>query len=249
MSPERHSIIMQGTSFPVVGTARGLLRGCLRSAHGVPAAPLERHGERQARQVALTFDDGPAEATGVVLDALRVRGARATFFVVGWRLRSFSSLVCRVAADGHELGNHTWNHRLSGGRLGDLAQLAATNAEIQRVSGSEPSLFRPPFGRYQPRLAHLVAAAGLSAVGWDVDSSDWRRPDPDALVEHVMAETRNGSIILLHDGPQMAPSRVATVLDRLLRRLADQGYELVTVSELLGGRRVADDLAPSSPVS
>ena len=205
-------------------------------APGRESVPFHRHGPREEPRIALTFDDGPAAATDIALERLARHGAGATFFVVGNRIQSFHRVLRQAAAEGHEIGNHSWKHELSGGWFADLGQLAVTSAQICRMIGAEPRLFRPPYGHLAPGLARTVSAAGLAAIGWDVDANDWRDPEPGKVVESVLAEARGGSIVLLHDGPQMAPARVAAILDGLLPRLAAQGLECVTVSELLHGQ-------------
>jgi peptidoglycan/xylan/chitin deacetylase (PgdA/CDA1 family) len=223
--------------FPFVA-ARGFVQGAARRAMapGGECVPFHRHGAREEGRVALTFDDGPSAATDLVLERLRLHGARATFFVVGNRIHSFRRVVRQAGAEGHEVGNHSWNHRLRGDWFTDLCQIAVTSAQIRQTIGVEPRLFRPPHGLLAPGLARTAYAAGLAAICWDVDPRDWCNPEPDTLVESVLAEARGGSIVLLHDGPQMTPARVAAALDGLLPRLAAQGLECVTVSELFDGQ-------------
>jgi peptidoglycan/xylan/chitin deacetylase (PgdA/CDA1 family) len=232
----RISIIMRRMPFPFsVAATRGFVRGVARlgMARDGNAPPYHLHGSRDERRVALTFDDGPAPGTDIVLEKLGRHRARATFFVVGNRLERYGHFVRRAAADGHEIGNHSWNHQLRGDWFTGLGQLAVTNAEISRTIGVEPQLFRPPYGHIPPSLARTVNAAGLAAVGWDVDPADWEDEEPETVAEHALAAACGGSIILLHDGPQMTPARIGAILDGLLPGLAAQGLECVTVSELL----------------
>ncbi len=137
---------------------------------GRESVPFHRHGPREEPRIALTFDDGPAAATDIALERLARHGADATFFVVGNRIQSFHRVLRQAAAEGHEIGNHSWKHELSGGWFTDLGQLAVTSAQICRMIGAEPRLFRPPYGHLAPGLARTVSAAGLSAIGWDVDA-------------------------------------------------------------------------------
>lgn len=216
--------------------ARTFVGGTVRRwGHPADPAPVHAHGARDGRRIALTFDDGPAAATELVLDALGRHRIRATFFVVGRRIRGSEQLVRSVSAQGHEVGNHSWSHRLRGDWLRDLGQLAVTSATIEQLTGVQPGLFRAPNGEYPGQLLRTVSAAGLTAVGWDVDPADWRKPGHGVIVDRVLRGTQGGSIVLLHDGPSVDGHAIAAVLDELLPRLTGRGYEFVTVSELLDG--------------
>ena len=222
--------------------AREVLAGTLRLAAGARRAALQKHGARDGRRIALTFDDGPAPATEAVLDALQRHGTRATFFVLGKRIGEQRDLVRRAAEEGHEIANHSWNHR-PWGSWSDLAQLAVTSTAIKQVTGIPPRLFRPPSGVYSAGLARAVTAVRLSAIGWDVDPFDWRKPGVGVIADRVLTGTRGGSIILLHDGPAIDGSEIAAVLDEIIPMLS-RDYECVTVSELLNGS-LDCDLDPS----
>jgi peptidoglycan/xylan/chitin deacetylase (PgdA/CDA1 family) len=202
------------------------------------------HGPRDVPAVALTFDDGPGAVTPAILAVLRRRRARATFNVVGDRVRHGAPLVRRVVADGHELGVHGWRHRdLSGTPLRAAAELARAVAAIRAVSGVAPRLFRPPFGATSRPLALAASALGLVTVTWDVDPRDFDEPGADAIRSRVAAAVRPGSIVLLHDDrPGLAPT--AAALDGILDDLAERGLAAVTVGRLLAGEQ--DGLLPAS---
>jgi peptidoglycan-N-acetylglucosamine deacetylase len=191
------------------------------------------HGPRDVRAVALTFDDGPGAVTPALLDVLRRRGARATFDVLGARVRHGAPLVRRAVADGHELGVHGWRHRdLSGEPLRAAAELTRARAAIRAVTGVAPRVFRPPFGATSRRLALAARALGLVTVTWDVDPRDFEEPGADAIRSRVAAAVRPGSIVLLHDDrPGLAPT--AAALDGILDDLERRSLAPVTVSELL----------------
>jgi peptidoglycan-N-acetylglucosamine deacetylase len=212
------------------------LRRWVSGAPGVLArrAPVETifHGPRDRRRVALTFDDGPDELTPAVLDLLARHGARATFFVIGRRVGTGEDALRRALREGHEIGNHTWNHRPRGRGLYDLAQLACTSAAIRHATGVEPRLLRAPHGELTLGLRRAAGASGLTPVCWDVDPADWSGPGAAAIVSRVLGTTQSGSIVVLHDcSPDHAGT--LTALEQILGRLRDDGYELVTVSELL----------------
>jgi peptidoglycan/xylan/chitin deacetylase (PgdA/CDA1 family) len=192
--------------------------------------------------VALTFDDGPSRWTEPLLDLLRRHGAQATFFVLGVSIPGNESILRRIVADGHEVGNHTHNH-IDLAEASDeavLAEIRSCANAIAAVLGTEPRLLRPPYGSGAERVAR--AAGGLSVgpvVMWSVDPADWRRPEAEPIVDQVLKEIAAGAIVDLHDGipPNSAgePSRQATVdaVARLLPELQKRGFELVTVSRLL----------------
>jgi peptidoglycan-N-acetylglucosamine deacetylase len=192
--------------------------------------------------VALTFDDGPSGTTPAILDVLDTYGVRATFFVIGSWVERLPDVVRDAAARGHELGNHTWTH-VDADRTRELAALydevATTNDVIERVTGRRPTLLRPPYGSDPGRFARVAAECGLDAtVLWSVQSFDWQDPEPEPIVEQVVAEVEPGAIVLFHDGQRDtndAKPRVSTLaaLPTILEHLRSVGYEFLTVSELL----------------
>jgi peptidoglycan/xylan/chitin deacetylase (PgdA/CDA1 family) len=183
--------------------------------------------------VALTFDDGPAEVTPAVLDLLGRHGGRATFFVTGENVGGREGVLRRAVSEGHEVGNHTWNHRPPGSALRDLAQLVCTNTVVRHATGVRPRVFRAPFGQLTRGLRRAVGAAGLTAVGWDVDPQDWSAAGADEIASRVLGAAGAGSIVLLHDGCAPDGPVFLAALERMLSGMRDRGFELVTVSELL----------------
>jgi peptidoglycan/xylan/chitin deacetylase (PgdA/CDA1 family) len=189
--------------------------------------------------IALTFDDGPHPVdTPPLLDLLERHGARATFFVVGKSARRHPELIERMAAAGHALGNHTWEHLSlpSLKRRYRLRQLAWT----EEVLGPHSSgLFRPPYGEQSPGSRIDALRLGLRPVCWDVIAEDWRDDPPEVMLQRIYRKLRRGSIVLFHDtlyttveeryrdrGPTLA------AVERLLQDLGDR-YRFVTVPELL----------------
>lgn len=194
------------------------------------------HGPRSARRVALTFDDGPGRVTEQVLDALAAHGARATFNVLGRRVERHESLLHRTLEEGHELGSHAFRHdRLAGRPLDAYSQLRRTNDLLHEAVGIKPRLFRPPYGSVSGSVVAAARVLGLVTVRWDVDPRDYDTPGADAIHERVMRRVRPGSIVLLHDD-RRALEQTAVAVDRIARDLGAKGYELVTVSRLLGLR-------------
>lgn len=200
------------------------------------AVPITR--VRSARPLlALTFDDGPhATLTPQLLDLLAARNVRATFYVVGRRVAHHQSIMVRIAAEGHEIGNHTWSHpSLSG--LSDaaiLSQIDRTSEAVVEAVGLPPVTMRPPYGNLSSRQTRMLQASrGLPNVLWSVDTEDWRRPGEDVVVNRILTRSEPGGVILAHDIVAETIRAMPVAIDGLLAR----GYEFVTVSELLGWPR------------
>jgi peptidoglycan/xylan/chitin deacetylase (PgdA/CDA1 family) len=190
-------------------------------------------------RIALSFDDGPSQWTPAILDLLAAAGARATFFVLGQAIDGHEDLLLRIAAEGHELGNHGHSHRdmreLSDLEISD--ELRSTADRIEALGLERPRLVRPPYGEDADRLERLGAG---TVVLWSIDPTDWCS-DADSIVGTVLAEARDGAIVLLHDGRPLVDSRSsetreATVeaVGRVLGEL--RGWRFVTVGELASGR-------------
>ncbi len=180
--------------------------------------------------VALTFDDGPGDYTAQVLDDLDARRAAATFFLQGYRVAQNPAVVVRMRAEGHEIGNHSWNHpdltKLTDEEIRD--QLDRTSQAIQDAAGLRPTTFRPPYGAVDPRV---LAQTGLPAILWTVDTNDWRIPDDATLLDRAVQQPGPGAIVLMHDVHENTARMTPAIVDGLLGR----GFTLVTVQQLLGG--------------
>ncbi|BCJ71965.1 hypothetical protein CS0771_15090 [Catellatospora sp. IY07-71] len=154
--------------------------------------------------VALTFDDGPhATWTPKVLDALKARGVKATFCLVGTQAKAYPQLVQRIVAEGHTLCNHSWNHEF---KLGTWSE-AAIRANMQRtndaihaaVPGAPIRYFRHPGGNWTAAAVKVSRSLGMSPLHWTVDPQDWRRPPASTIASRVVKNTRAGGVVLLHD--------------------------------------------------
>ena len=180
--------------------------------------------------VALTFDDGPREGvTDVILDALKKHDAKATFFVLGSRSEANKNLLKRMAEEGHEIGNHTWDHpkMTSESSSGIAEQIDRTNAIIEQITGTAPTIFRPPYGLYDERVSSYVGKEHL--ILWDVDTLDWKLRNADLVVPSALNTVKEGNVILMHD----IYSSSAEAAAEIIHELSLQGYKFVTVSELL----------------
>ncbi len=182
------------------------------------------------KYVALTFDDGPFKTvTPRILDTLAKYNARATFFVLGFRAKEHPELLKRAVAEGHEIGSHSYGHprftELSPEKMAE--ELRKTDEVVANATGKVPAVFRPPYGEYNDTVK---ATVNKPIITWSVDTRDWEHQNPDMILERVQQLAKNGSIILMHD---TLPT-TAEGLELVLQWLSEQGYEFVTVSELLG---------------
>lgn len=204
-----------------------------------PPAGAYLRGDRRYRLVALTFDDGPDSVyTPRVLDALKRYGAKATFYLVGKRAAARPDLVARMIAEGHEIGNHSWDHaqltKLSPARV--HAELADTHKLLRRLSGKPVRTFRPPYGALNAVVMKEARALGYKTVLWNVDSLDWKATvTRDDVLENVLPRVKPGAIILQHSAGGKGEDLTNTVeaLPLMIKTLRGQGYRLVTISEML----------------
>ena len=183
----------------------------------------------EAPKIALTFDDGPSTAwTPALLDGLKERGVKATFFLIGENADKNPEIVKRMAEEGHLIGNHTYHHveltKVSENEA--RLELADTSAVIVRITGKEPEYMRPPFGAWQRKLEQEIQ---MLPVLWTIDPLDWTTENQDEIVNKVVTEAEENDIILLHD---CYASSVEAAL-RIVDFLQKEGYEFVTVDRLL----------------
>ena len=183
----------------------------------------------EAPKIALTFDDGPSAAwTPALLDGLKERGVKATFFLIGENADKNPEIVKRMAEEGHLIGNHTYHHveliKVSENEA--RLELADTSAVIVRITGKEPEYMRPPFGTWQRKLEQDIQ---MLPVLWTIDPLDWTTENQDEIVNKVVTEAEENDIILLHD---CYKSSVEAGL-RIVDILQEEGFVFVTVDELL----------------
>lgn len=196
-------------------------------------------GPANVNKVALTFDDGPdPRFTGQVLDVLKEYNVPATFFLMGSRAIAFPEIVERIVAEGHIVGNHTyWHPNLV--KEGDLATLETevtrTENVLNDLVGYRTKLFRAPYGFLYGELVEKLAVLEYTVVGWSVDSLDWQEEPPTVIANNVLSNVTPGAIILMHDGGDWDADRTNTIesLRQIIPTLQQQGYEFVTVPDLL----------------
>ena len=185
-------------------------------------------GTEEVGAVALTFDDGPnARYTEALLDGLKEREVRASFFLVGQCIEGNEDTVRRMAEEGHLIGVHCMEHRDLTREPEEEAvrQLMDTAAMIGAVTGRMPEYIRPPFGKWSSGLQEAVP---METVLWSVDSLDWKLQDTDRIVRRVLKDTEDGDIILMHDEFLTSVEAAMEIIDNLLAK----GYTFVTVDEL-----------------
>lgn len=181
------------------------------------------------RYVALTFDDGPSgRFTRRLLDGLQTRGAKATFFLCGYRLKDYGKEAVRAAGEGHEIGIHGYSHD-------SMCAMTAEEVrrEIRRTAdllppGCHPLFLRPPGGACGDGVSEAAKADGLFIVNWSLDSRDWANREVSTVVNNVVSKVRDGDVILMHD---MTDSSVTAAL-RIIDILSARGYHFVTVTNL-----------------
>lgn len=186
--------------------------------------------EKHKKVVALTFDDGPdGNTTPQALDILAKYKIKATFFVQGKNIAGNESILKRMQSEGHEVGNHSWNHPvLTKLSLEDAKkQITDTESAITSVLGTSSKLMRPPYGAVSDDIRNSL---DLSFIMWNVDSLDWKSKNEVAILTEIQRQATNGSIILMHDIHQTSVNS----LPKVIEYLQGQGYSFVTVSELLG---------------
>ncbi|MFB7918255.1 polysaccharide deacetylase family protein [Streptomyces sp. NPDC056061] len=198
-----------------------------------PSAPPVRSRPFEAlpeigRAMVLTFDDGPdPRHTPQILATLREHDVRAMFFVCGEMADDNRDLVRAIAADGHTIGNHSWNHplvtRLS--RAGVRDELGRTSDVVERVTGTPPLWYRAPYGAWNRYSFEIGAELGMEPMAWTVDTLDWTRPGAGTIVRRVRAGAAPGVVVLSHDAGGDRSQSVAA-LRRYLPELLDDGYRI-----------------------
>ena len=198
-------------------------------------AKLYRKGASEEKRIALTFDDGPSRRnTEEILSILEEFGIRATFFVIGKNAEQDPDRIKMIYDAGHEIGNHTYTHayisKISKDALEE--EISKTEKILIEITGEKPKVFRPPGGFYNDAALEVLEKKGYQNVLWSLDTRDWSMPKSETIVAKIEENASGGDIILFHD---LEDKRLPTpeALRRILPYLKENGYEFVTVSELL----------------
>jgi peptidoglycan/xylan/chitin deacetylase (PgdA/CDA1 family) len=201
-----------------------------------PAAPRKHTYNScnvESSTVAMTFDDGPhPKLTPKLLDMLKERNIKATFFVIGKCVAEFPDIAKRIVDEGHEIANHSWSHpqltKLSAPAF--ASEISQTSDAIEKATGIRPVTMRPPYGAINATLTkRLNDEYGLCVILWSVDPQDWKIRKSDHVSGHIIKNTVPGSIILAHDIHPSTIDAMPTALDAL----QSKGYKFLTVSELI----------------
>lgn len=183
----------------------------------------------ERKKIALTFDDGPcAGCTDQLLDGLKKRNVKATFFLIGKNAENNPQLVRRIYEEGHLIGNHTYSH-VEITKVSDeeaIQELQKTDQIIWKITGEHVQYMRPPFGAWQKELESRLE---VLPVLWTVDPLDWTTENVEEIVNKVVTETKENDIILLHDCYKSSVEAALRIIDDLQK----EGYEFVTVDQLL----------------
>jgi peptidoglycan-N-acetylglucosamine deacetylase len=200
------------------------------------------HGPRDKRRVALTFDDGPSRpCTEWLLDAMRKLDIKGTFFCVGVNVRHHPDLLLQMHQEGHVIGNHSgWHSRKTGLMFGpNNHHITDGEDAIREVIGKRPVFYRPPWGWLTPWEGQRLTNAGYKIIGWDVYTLDWVLPEIDGTTvgRDAIRDTQPGSIMCFHDAKAWSKvwekTETTRAVEHLVPVLREQGYEFVTVAELL----------------
>jgi peptidoglycan-N-acetylglucosamine deacetylase len=220
------------TSWQQVAQAKGFSTDVPSKFQGMVINAAKLPPEKKV--IALTFDDGPwPNSTAQVLDILKKNNIKSTFFVVGQNVKNYPDLAKRVVTDGHVIANHTWHHWYHHMNAQTAAyEVANTTDIIYKTTGVKTSLFRPPGGNMRNGVAAYAKSNKYAVIMWSSDSIDYSRPGVPRLINNIFREAKPGGIVLMHDG---GGDRAHTVkaLPEIISRFRKQGYEFVTVPELL----------------
>jgi peptidoglycan/xylan/chitin deacetylase (PgdA/CDA1 family) len=196
-------------------------------------------GPSSEHEVAITFDDGPSPVyTPQILALLKKYNAKATFFVLGRKVEQFPQVIKAMAEDGHEIGNHTFDHP----RLTQTAkpkcerEIERTRLDLELLGcADQPHLVRPPYSAYDKQLTTYLTHTKRELVLWSLDSGDWKGLNADTIVHNVLDRVKNGSIIIFHDSDEKDKADRRPTIEALkviLPTLQARGYRMVTVSDL-----------------
>ena len=187
------------------------------------------YAESNQKKIALTFDDGPHPYyTGQLLKGLREREVKVTFFITGQNVEKYPEIVKEMYGDGHLIGNHTYYHtQLTSRNAEDFKkELVMTNEAIKTVTGEDTIFVRPPYGSWNKKFEEEL---NMFPVLWTVDPLDWCSDDVSCIVRSVTTKVEENDIVLMHDQYKTTVTAALKIVDELKA----QGYEFVTVDELL----------------
>lgn len=188
----------------------------------------------EEKKVAISFDAAWGdEYTTELLDILKENNVKATFFMTGEWVEKYPESVKRMAAEGHELGNHSQNHKNMSklSKEENLEEIMQVHNKVKEITGIEMNVFRPPYGDYDDELIKLLNGNEYYPIQWSVDSLDWKNYGVDSIVNTVLNHKAldDGAIILMHNGAKYTTGALQQVIDGL----KNKGYSFVTIGELI----------------
>lgn len=238
-SQEQAAVSAEGGAESPAGVPSGELFPADQSAAPAETAVEEQAAASSGRvvdpskpMVALTFDDGPQPSVGNrIMDCLAQYGGKATFFMVGERVGSYASEVQRMVAEGHEVANHSMNHKYFQ-KLGAAqiqSQVSQANDAIEAACGVRPKLMRLPGGNVN---STVKANVNMPMIQWNIDTLDWKTKNADKTVQAVLSKVKDGDIVLMHE----LYSQSGDAAVRIIPELVNRGFQLVTVSEMAAAK-------------
>lgn len=221
----RKKILLLAVCFIFVAAAQRIMTGREIMETLNPAQENEALGKK----IAITFDDGPhPHYTEQLLDGLRERGVKATFFVTGEHAQLYPEIIKRMNEEGHLVGNHTYSHmQLKNSNQEEFKrELIKTNEILTGITGNEVLYVRPPYGTWDKKFE---AELNMFPVLWNVDPLDWCSDNVACITEKVVGKVKENDIILMHDNYASSVTAALKIVDEL----TEEGYEFVTVEEIL----------------
>ena len=218
-------ILKEMASFPIGSFELGAIIG------NVMTNTLADNTQKIAGHIAITFDDGPHPTlTPILLDALKERGIKATFFLLGQEVDRHPEIVARMHEEGHSIGNHSYRHPrfIDIGRQAIINEIESTNRSIKTATGSVPTLLRPPYGLRNSTVLDVARYMDMSVVLWSVDPRDWDHRNAPLVRDNIINYAVDGSVVLLHDIHETSVEAAIMAIDVMIER----GYVFVTVEEL-----------------
>ena len=199
----------------------------------LPILPVRAEESTDAPRVALTFDDGPHPGrTKRILGLLDRYSVKATFFILGCNAEYYPEPLALAVAAGHEIEDHSFDHVTRGKTALELENSITKTARIiEQASGRSPRFFRPPEGKCTPELNEALSVLGYESVFWTVDSRDWTGKPAEAIARDVLAQVKDGDVLLFHDYTCPGENTLHA-LEKIIPALLSRGYRFVTVEEM-----------------